>query len=261
LPVGPTRLPLLCIEAWDAAGRAEAGRPEWRDALALALPNLQSADRARLAAILQDLGTRVEARSNPFAEDLFDGDPKDELVAWAKAHGPLVQAAASLATRSHVVGEGMGVVRLADRCADARGRTVWPSEDAPDDDLAKKARFETWALSYAMLLRIEDALARACVRRELRALVATGGPLALVVAGDEDQPPTLEELALFDRALPPPASPARGALAFEVGQTDLLAVPRLAALTELEHFADVVEERVRNACRTRLTVVHAAALP
>jgi hypothetical protein len=258
------RLPLLEVREASEEDRKAAGKPNWLRAFELALPNLDDTDRNDLRAILEQHRTRLEARLSPLGSDLFDGDPRDALAAWARVHGLLVQTAAALSTRSWMLADGVHVVSLVDACG-SRCVPLWGTADAD-----RPVRLAAWAWSEAMLLRVEDREARSCVRHALRQAARERASLALVVAGEEDAATTEDERALVRDVLAMEAMRSSGSIPVEekarpsipepvLGPADLLCVPRLAAITDLATFASQIEARVRS-CSAEAVVVHAPVL-
>ena len=265
--LGETRLPALYIQ--KGAPATSADDPDWSRAFAYTFLNLTDDERAELESQLEIYRSRLEASVNPLFEDLEDGAPRDVMTGWTRHHGPLLQAAYSLATPRVSLADGSGVVeeRKREACPAGSCLGAWGAE-AEDAD-QRHARFAMWPVAAAMVVRIEDPLERRCARRELRArvprLLGERRPtqdegISLVLAGEEDEPVRPDETALVSRVLrlevaaqmrsarehgrtaETPTMPSAYEVALD--RADLLVVPRLRALASWNDFVRITREAI-----------------
>jgi hypothetical protein len=265
----PTRLPMLWVHAASADERADAGKPNWMGAFELATPNLDMREREELAELLEDERSHLETKLNPFVSDLLEVDPRSALSRWARSHGPLLQAALALSTSIVALDDG-DVATLVERCGP--GSCIPVAGEPLEDAGMRHARFAAWPYAAGVVVQVNDANERACTRRALRALAREAKLVSLVVAGDEPAPTTdVERARVGDvlaleaaskaseggdaTGLPPDPPP------FSLATTDLLVVPRLAALTAWAEFRDAVVAAVAACTRDTRAVRAPATFP
>jgi hypothetical protein len=171
----------LPAEAHDLADEERAA--------AIALAAMPEPSLQRLADALDGTNVRLEARRNPFGEDLEDGDPFDDLYVLLRSVSSALGAASSLSSQRIASSDRRTVVAIAPECG-GRGTECIPAW-APTphaSDSQRRARFFAWSVSLSGTLRIDDAAARERAVEALRAASADKGPeetIALVLTGDD----------------------------------------------------------------------------
>jgi hypothetical protein len=268
-------------EANDALTRAGvAWEPPSSDderAAALALGTLAPPELEALRAALDDLETRLQARSNPMVEDLEDGDPLAPLALLLRRFLPALTACDAIASRRRATPEGTMVVAVAMTCeAPDGGATclpLWnpsPGGRSPEERSVERARFLEWPLATAAVLGFANVAEAGSARANLRAgSREAASRIALVLdeadlRGGEDGgvaevrriATRVLTLASHDRAVdttvleliarePPPGS--RRVPWLRLDAEEILVVPRLGALANLASFVDEIERHLGGA--------------
>jgi hypothetical protein len=160
----------------------------------LALASLSDHELDELRAGLQLLSTRLEARANPFGNDLEDGPPGEAMAAVRRSLAPVLTAAHHLATRTHTAADGTFAIVLASSCAeappDATCVPLWqpPTGGAHAADgsaeLRARASFFTWPIASAAVVRFADA-ARAVEVLEILRVRARTAESRIAIVLDE----------------------------------------------------------------------------
>jgi hypothetical protein len=224
-------------------------------------------ERARLLDALEQFGIRLEARQNPFVEDLSDGDPEAPLLDLMRSVGARVAACNALAAGRWDAHDASLAVVAAPDCL-GLGSTacerVWTSESfAPSGPIAR-ARFLAWPLTAAAVLTFSDETEARRARDVLRANATRSKRIGVALleadlAGDAQG--ATDIVALRERAravmaqmpaalranpkvamISALASPADGRLVPRVrlAQTNVLVLPRPAVLADLDAFTEEV---------------------
>lgn len=156
----PRTAALGALGALDASSPANATTD-------LALASLSGHELDELRAGLQLLSTRLEARGNPFGDDLEDGPPGEAMASVRRSLAPALTAAHHLTTRTHTAADGTFAIVLASSCAeappDATCVPLWQTatggarEADGAAELRARALFFTWPIASAAVVRFADA--------------------------------------------------------------------------------------------------------
>jgi hypothetical protein len=243
-------------------------------AASIALASMPEASLQRLANALDDLDVRLEARRNPFGEDLEDGDPFDDVYVLLRSVSSALGAASSLSSQRIASSDRHTVVAIAPHCG-GNGTECFPAWAPPTahpTDTQRRARFFAWSVSLSATLRVDDTAAVNAMRaassapESTIALVLTGEDLAgasnargaairekarrtlKLVGGESNAPKLLRVLA---------AEPKPGPLVpwLAIDPHEVLVVPRLGTLANPADFEAEVTRLAR-----RPTWVHRPTL-
>lgn len=246
-------------------------------AIALALGSLSASQLDELRAGLDLLASRVEARANPFGDDLEDGPPGEAMATVRRSLAPALTAAHHLTARTQTSADGTFAVTLGATCAEApAGATCFPLWGASADasgasaeraELRERASFFAWPIASAAVVRT-SAGARATdlleVLRERARSPQSHVSLALderAIAGEPDprvvairdaarnvlarakgsSPADLAALqALRPLAATPP--PGRRVPSLTLAPGEIMIVPKLGGLSDLDGFARELDQ-------------------
>jgi hypothetical protein len=221
---------LDALDALDAGGAAIASAD-------LALASLSEHELDELRAGLQQLAARLDARSNPFGDDLDDGPPGEAIAVVRRSLAPALTAAHHLTARTQTSGDGTFAIVLGASCAeappDAACVPLWRSagvqlgarEGDASAELRARASFFAWSIASAAVVRFADEARAVEVLEILRARARTAESRIAI--------------ALDERALAGEADPrsdavreaARSVVAHSLagGSTEIQALRSLAA--------------------------------
>jgi hypothetical protein len=238
---------------------------------ALALGTLTPSELAGLRRVLADLETKLETRANPLVEDLDDGDPATALSLLLRKLLPAITACDAVASRRRASPDGALVAAVAMRCdpiADAgvACAPLWTASAA--DRATERARFLEWPLAAAAVLGLPTGDGALRVIGDLRARSRDRHSRIALVLGERDlaggiDPAVAEVRALAARDLTlarrdasvdtrvleliardPPQGPRRIPW-LRLDAEEVLVVPKLGALADLDAFAREVEDELR----------------
>jgi hypothetical protein len=140
-------------------------------------------DARRLSTAVEDANHRWEARTNPFTEDLEDGDPDDVLAKWL-ADAPAAARTAVTAAKPRFCGADGWCVRVV-----ARGSACPTGLERVSiaDRAYGRARFLAWPFGHALWLRARTPAEAAGAAAALRAHAGESEHIAFVIhAGDDE---------------------------------------------------------------------------
>jgi hypothetical protein len=194
-----SRGPMLIVAHGDTATEANdrIGLPAEAHALAdeeraaaIARAAMPEASLQRLADALDGLNVRLEARRNPFGEDLEDGDPFDDLYVLLRSVSSALGAASSLSSQRIASSDRHTVVAIAPRCGGTGTECfpAWAPASSRPTDTQRRARFFAWSVSLSATLSFADAAARESAVHALRVASADKGQeatIALALTGED----------------------------------------------------------------------------
>jgi len=150
--------------------------------VALALASMSAGELDELRAGLDVLGSRLEARANPFGDDLEDGPPGEAMAAVRRSLAPALTAAHHLTARTQTSADGTFAITMGASCAEAPpDATCFPlwsdpksaksattatsatsatsanSPTTPKRELRARASFFAWPIASAAVVRFSDA--------------------------------------------------------------------------------------------------------
>lgn len=151
---------------------------------ALALASLAGHELDELRAALETLASRLEARANPFGDDLDDGPPGEAMAAVRRSLAPALTAAHHLVTRTQTSADGTFAIVLGASCDEAPARAtcfpLWRGESSGHSggsdaqqtfasaELRARAAFFAWPIASAAVVRFADAKQAATLLEALR---------------------------------------------------------------------------------------------
>lgn len=242
---------------------------------ALALASMSRAELDELRAGLDLLGSRLEARANPFGDDLEDSAPGEAMAAVRRSLAPALTAAHHLTARTQTSSDGTFAITMGASCAeappDASCFPLWDSDGnaasaqppkTATSELRERASFFAWPIASAAVVRFSDP-ARATEALDLVRERARTPESRMAMAVDErtlagETDPRVTTVrgaarAVLARAsdssqldmLRPLASPApsgRRVPWLTLAATEIMVVPKLGGLSDLGAFARELDE-------------------
>ncbi len=236
--------------------------------MGVALAALSDAELAELEIGLRLLAARVEIRKNPLGEDLEDGPPDEAVRAVRQRLAPTLTAAHYIARRTASSSDGALTVGIGASCTEAPAGApcfaLFRDGVARDrDEGENRARFLAWPLAAAAVVKIEgegcdvalEALrARARTPETRIALALDAASLAGSSRSRADdvraaaravtaklapgRSPEVDAL----RPLGAPAPPGRLVPPVTLSDGEVLIVPKLGSLSQLDAFAREIDE-------------------
>ena len=233
---------------------------------ALALASMSATELDELRAGLDVLGSRLEARANPFGDDLEDGPPGAAMAAVRRSLAPALTAAHHLTVRTHTTADGTLAIAVGASCAEAPADAtcfpLWGEPPGATNELRERASFFAWPIASAAVVRFSDA-ARAAEALDLLRERARSPESRIAMAVDErtlagevdPRVTSVREAARsvlaqmkrhegasfseLDALRPLAATPAAGRRVpwLTLAATEIMVVPKLGGLSDLGGFA------------------------
>jgi hypothetical protein len=179
--------PQVASDAMNHAGFPADSSDVKDRATAIALRSITPLARLGVEHALDTLVARLEARMNPFGNDLEDGAPEAQLVAIARASSARLGASDALASGRRASADGKMIVAIAAECPRTASVAIscaplWSKDPPTEHDDVARARFFAWPLAAAGVVAAGDASAADAIASTLRALSLTKGTtIALVL--------------------------------------------------------------------------------
>ena len=241
---------------------------------ALALRALSKPELRGLQRALEELAERLETQTDPMVEDLDDSDPMAPIARMMRTFLPTLTACEALGERRRAAPDGTMVTAVNMECGVPGGNSAAPLatvdcvplwQSAPEDRYVARARFLEWPVAGAVVLGFADSGHARNARDALRQHARDAGSRVAVVfdgqdlAGTPDEAvdavrvPAARAVALVRRGRPDlrlrgnahvldliagaPSSEVAPVPWLRLDGEEVLVVPKLSALTDLETFA------------------------